>query len=423
MSSTCDFFQDVPHEPAHGAHDWQQRHDWGQDGDWGGDWGRDGGWDKHVTWGTNSTWNYDASWTEPPQDTKDDTAHEGEESENGEEEDPPVAVDDPMDKPWVDNKSWEKWDKLDWEERQQSGENLDGAPLTASDLAALAETVPDATPSTDTPVSPTSEMLTTTWDWEWDPKNPGQWYWLESVEISNSATGLSCCEPGPSTPRPANSKRRHSTKRPETPSAELTPHRKDLPVKWGPIKNATLALALFQGKESPQPLALTSGPDNADIANMTLAEQIRFVQEHFKSQEDFLSWEPLGSLNYDLRSILKEIAELLFVFQVTDHSEVVRTLKDGAELNLKSANTLQGITVWQCSKLIQWLKGYKDFENLALTGPSTTFYKTSLNEKIWAEVLATHNLMTDWAFDDPKDTMQYINSSHWKPFVALFTKD
>ena len=419
---------------AHGGHhNWQQRHDWGQDGgygyqDGGYGYGEHGGWEKQVTWGTNSVWNYhnDASWTEQPGDTELESGGEGEESENGKEEDPLVTVDDPKDKPWVDknwDESWEKWDKQDWEERQQCAKDLDAEPLTASELAA-AETVPDATTSTDTPMSPTSTeapAAPTRWSWEWDPNKPGAWYWIQLVEVSNSENKP--CEPGPSTPQPAGNRRRHSFKRPETPSTELTSQKKDLPVKWGPIKNATIALALFQGKESPLPLALTSGPQHADIPNMTLAEQIRFVQENFKSVEDFLSWEPLGSFSYDLRNTLKEISGLLFELEVTDHAEVVRTLKNGGRLDLKGAKTLQGITLWQCSKLLYWLRGYKEFENLVQNGPSTTFYKTSLNEKIWAEVLATHNLMTDWAFDNPKDTMQYINSGDWWPFVAHFTED
>ena len=123
--------------------------------------------------------------------------------------------------------------------------------------------------------------------------------------------------------------RRYSSKGP--PSAGLTNTEKESPIKWGPIKNAKLALGLFcvQGVED-QPddvgtLQVKWWDD--DIINklpeLTLADHIRFVKSNFSKFEQVKNWQPAG-LSQDLFATLLDIAGLVFKQGVQDPAQIVR---------------------------------------------------------------------------------------------------
>jgi len=123
--------------------------------------------------------------------------------------------------------------------------------------------------------------------------------------------------------------RRYSSKGP--PSAGLTNTEKESPIKWGPIKNAKLALGLFcvQGVED-QPddvgtLQVKWWDD--DIINklpeLTLADHIRFVKSNFSKFEQVKNWQPTG-LSQDLFATLLDIAGLVFKQGVQDPAQIVR---------------------------------------------------------------------------------------------------
>ena len=123
--------------------------------------------------------------------------------------------------------------------------------------------------------------------------------------------------------------RRYSSKGP--PSAGLTNTEKESPIKWGPIKNAKLALGLFcvQGVED-QPddvgtLQVKWWDD--DIINklpeLTLADHIRFVKSNFSKFEQVKNWQPAG-LSQDLFATLLDISGLVFKQGVQDPAQIVR---------------------------------------------------------------------------------------------------
>ncbi len=235
--------------------------------------------------------------------------------------------------------------------------------------------------------------------------------------------------------------RRHSTKRPASPSLGLTAvppfEKKDIPVKWGPIKNASAALSIF--KQSQGYKEKENNPDEEQprvswwdtdyvntIADMTVAEKIRVVQE-FTTFSRFLNWRP-QQLSEETWTSLTDIANLVFKYGAVDSAEIVRHLKqsttpDVPPDSLRGLKSLRDMSKEQCTKLVYWLNGQDHRATFENYGQKSMFYRTMLNDALWPEVLAAHSLVWDWWLESPQLVFNYIRGENWKPFVKWFQPD
>ena len=234
-------------------------------------------------------------------------------------------------------------------------------------------------------------------------------------------------------------RRRHSRKKPEEGSSGLTvtpAEKKDLPVKWGPIKNLQAALKLFRnsgpasekqsekGLENPKETDDTIKEEKptvtwwdedmiASIPGMTIAEKIRLVLE-FPTLEKLEGWRPPQSQLPRLAwHSLLDIANLVFNYAVLEPADIVRHLKEGSvpgskSVTLKYVEDLRDMTMDQCTSLYQWLTLFVNREMLEKHGPGHAFYSAMLNDKIWSEVVAVHSLVWDWWFESPHTVLMYV---------------
>ena len=235
--------------------------------------------------------------------------------------------------------------------------------------------------------------------------------------------------------------RRHSVKRPPSPSLGLTDvppfEKKDIPVKWGPIKNASAALSIFkksQGHEEKDYTKEETGEARVSwwddnyinmIEDMTVAEKIRVVME-FTSMSRLLNWRP-PQLSESTWASLTDIANLVFNYGLVDSAEIVRYLKQSAtldfpSLSLKGLSTLRDMNMEQCTKLAHWLNGQDDRETFERIGQKSMFYRTMLEEAHWPEVLAVRSLIWDYWLESPQLIFKYIRGESWETFVKWFRR-
>lgn len=235
--------------------------------------------------------------------------------------------------------------------------------------------------------------------------------------------------------------RRHSVKRPPSPSLGLTDvppfEKKDIPVKWGPIKNASAALSIFkksQGHEEKDYTKEETGEARVSwwddnyinmIEDMTVAEKIRVVME-FTSMSRLLNWRP-PQLSESTWASLTDIANLVFNYGLVDSAEIVRYLKQSATpdfppLSLKGLSTLRDMNMEQCTKLAHWLNGQDDRETFERIGQKSMFYRTMLEEAHWPEVLAVRSLIWDYWLESPQLIFKYIRGESWETFVKWFRR-
>ena len=165
--------------------------------------------------------------------------------------------------------------------------------------------------------------------------------------------------------------RRHSVKGPPSPGLGLTDvpplEKKDIPVKWGPIKNASAALSIFkqsQGYNEEDKKEKTSDEGQVSwwdddysnmIEDMTVAEKIRVVME-FTTMSRLMNWRP-PQLSESTWTSLTDIANLVFNHRLVDSAEIARYLKQSAALDyppasLKGLDCLKDMNMDQCTKLV-----------------------------------------------------------------------
>ena len=251
----------------------------------------------------------------------------------------------------------------------------------------------------------------------------------------------------------ASPTRRHSTKRPASPCLALTYvppfEKKDIPVKWGPIKNASAALSIFkqsQGydetnaqQEKDEDMNVEDKKDEGaprvswwdndyvnKIPEMTVAEQIRVVQE-FTTMSRLLSWKP-PQLPETTWTALTDIANLVFNYGVIDSATIVRHLKqstvpDVPPATLKGLKALRDMNMEQCTALVYWLNGKDDRKSFESYGQTSSFYRTMLNDALWPEVLAVRSLIWDYLMESPQIIFKYIHGENWEVFVTWFQPD
>lgn len=217
--------------------------------------------------------------------------------------------------------------------------------------------------------------------------------------------------------------------------------KKELPVKWGPIKNLQAALKLFRNSGSEKETPKASREDDSKeeklsvtwwdqdfidgIPNMTVAEKIRLVMQ-FPTLAKLEGWKPPQLPRLAWHSLL-DIANLVFNYDVMEPAEIVRHLKGGTvpgsrSASLKYLETLRDMSMDQCTMLYQWLTTFENREKLNVDAPHHVFYSAMLDDKLWTEVVAIHSLIWDWWFESPHTVLMYVQGPNWGSFVDTFKR-